>query len=160
MTSSFIGIPSSLQNYGQVDLRNTRRYYLTNERKKISIHNAHGTHVDCMYPKKHAESTEVFHFSVHTSLTSKMLFPSLIALYLNYHSPLPMLITLYSFLVLYLLEVCGFRDSLLVGNWISFWGMSMSLFYEYYRWNDGCVWGVLTCIFDVSLLGCLVSNLY
>jgi hypothetical protein len=108
----------------------------------------------------HGRSSGASRISIQMSLTTKIISPALIALYLNHHSPLPMIITLYSSITLYLLELCRFRGLLLVGNCISFWVISMSLFYENYRWNDLSVWGFMSCFFDVSLVGCLVSSMH
>lgn len=154
MRPASIGIQTPFQNYGETDMRN-RRHYPINETTKIIKRYVPVNHTECKCRISNGEFTRACHFSAHLNQSSKIMFPALIALYLNHHSPLPMLITLYSFLALYSLELCGFCDSLLIVNWIASWGISMSLIYEHYRWNDGCVWGFMTCVFDVSLIGCL-----
>lgn len=144
---------SSFEKYGNVSLRHRH------QRQSDHSLTATSDMSDDLDKKSWIKKREINSFACpfhnHMHLLSKIILPALVALYFNHHSPLPLIVTIYSSLVLYALDLFCSGEILLIGIWISFWAITMSLFHEFYRWGGGNNWGFLSCIFDVSLIGCM-----
>jgi|AntRauTorckE5430_2_1112549.scaffolds.fasta_scaffold16874_1 hypothetical protein len=105
----------------------------------------------------HARQPQVLTYRYNND-TAKLLIPSLLVVFVSHHSPVPLMVTLYSILLLYALDLCAAREGVAFGIWMAFAVIMISFVCEHYKWKYDDAWGSFGLFFHVLTIFSAVSR--